>query len=151
MRLLRSSSARPCGATEAEAVEDVAVAGIVPVAVRGAAEPGAVVPAAPAQDTVVARGRSCRVYDIPAVVTIPVSAPLIDIPVHVAESPWIRTIAADQRGLHQIGPLFKRAARIVTVAVRPVTVQVVPPVVGGRRLRPSSLSGLPIMNSPGAQ
>lgn len=49
---------RCCGAGEAEAVVPVAAAGIVPVAVGGTAVPRVVVPAAAAQDTVVARSSS---------------------------------------------------------------------------------------------
>ena len=89
--LLRPLAARSCGATEAEAAVEVAIAGPEP-AVSGAAARRAVVPAAAAHHPAVARCRTRRIRDTARrILAIPIITPFIHIAVHIVESPRIWT------------------------------------------------------------
>ena len=87
-----SGESLSCGATEAEAEVVAPVRRVAVVAVRGTAVPGVVVPAAATIDAVRPRGPSDRVSLRPRrVVAPPIKTPLPHVPVHVVESPCVRS------------------------------------------------------------
>jgi hypothetical protein len=88
--VLRPLIARSYGATEAEAAVVEADAGPAPAAAGGAAEPGEVAPAAPAQDPVIERSRTSRIgYSPRRICPIPILAPLTHITMHIVKAPRV--------------------------------------------------------------